>query len=58
TKISSIRVYVQASNVFTITKYTGSDPEGSINGNSINSGKDQNVPPNARIFTMGLNVGF
>lgn len=57
-KISSIHFYVQASNVFTITKYTGSDPEISINGNSINSGKDQNVPPNARTITVGLNVGF
>jgi hypothetical protein len=57
-KISSIHFYVQASNVFTITKYTGSDPEISINGNSINSGKDQNVPPNARTVTVGLNVGF
>ena len=58
TRISSIHFYIQASNVFTITKYTGSDPEVSINGNSINSGKDQNVPPNARTITVGLNVGF
>jgi hypothetical protein len=57
-KISSIHVYAQAGNVFTITRYKGSDPEVSINGNSINSGKDQNVPPNARVFTLGLNVGF
>jgi TonB-linked SusC/RagA family outer membrane protein len=56
--ISSIHVYIQATNVFTITKYTGSDPEISINGNSINSGKDQNVPPNARTITFGLNLGF
>ncbi|WP_448099579.1 SusC/RagA family TonB-linked outer membrane protein [Polluticoccus soli] len=56
--VSSIRVYAQATNLFTITKYTGSDPEVSINGNSINSGKDQNVPPNARVFTFGVNVGF
>ncbi len=57
-KIASAYLYVQAGNVFTITKYRGSDPEVSINGNSINSGKDQNVPPNAQVFTMGLNVGF
>ena len=58
TFISSVRAYVQAANVFTITKYTGSDPEISINGNSINSGKDQNVPVNASVVTVGLNVGF
>lgn len=56
--ISSIRVYAQAANLFTLTKYRGSDPEVSINGNSINSGKDQNVPPNAWNMTFGINVGF
>lgn len=56
--ISSARVYAQASNILTFTKYTGSDPEISINGNSINSGKDQNVPANASVYTIGLNLGF
>ncbi|QDK81090.1 SusC/RagA family TonB-linked outer membrane protein [Spirosoma sp. KCTC 42546] len=56
--ISSARAYVQASNIYTITKYTGSDPEISINGNSINSGKDQNSPVNASVYTVGLNIGF
>jgi hypothetical protein len=57
-KVASAHAYLQAGNVFTITGYRGSDPEVSINGNSINSGKDQNVPPNAQVFTVGLNVGF
>lgn len=56
--LSSLKAYLQASNILTFTKYTGSDPEVSINGNSINSGKDQNVPANASIVTLGLNVGF
>nr|WP_199077518.1 SusC/RagA family TonB-linked outer membrane protein [Pedobacter sp. ASV19] len=56
--ISSARIYAQASNLFTVTSYTGSDPEISINGNSINSGKDQNVPANARTYTLGLNLSF
>ncbi|TDD99368.1 SusC/RagA family TonB-linked outer membrane protein [Flavobacterium cellulosilyticum] len=55
---SSIYVYLQGNNLYTITKYRGSDPEVSINGNSINSGKDQNVPPNAQVYTLGLNIGF
>lgn len=58
TQISSIRAYVQAVNLCTWTKYRGSDPEVSINGNSIHSGKDQNVPPNAQVFSFGINVGF
>ena len=57
-KLTSAYAYLQAGNVFTLTKYRGSDPEVSINGNSINSGKDQNVPPNASVITIGLNVGF
>ena len=57
-RVASARVYAQAANVFTITRYRGSDPEVSINGNSINSGKDQNVPPNAQVLSVGLNVGF
>lgn len=56
--ISSAKVYAQGSNLYTWTKYRGSDPEISINGNSINSGKDQNVPANSVVFTLGLNVGF
>lgn len=56
--LSSIYVYLQGNNFYTFTKYRGSDPEVSINGNSINSGKDQNVPPNAQVYTLGLNVGF
>jgi len=55
---SSLYVYLQGSNIYTFTRYRGSDPEVSINGNSINSGKDQNVPPNAQVYTVGLNVGF
>ena len=55
---SSAYVYLQGSNLHTFTKYRGSDPEVSINGNSINSGKDQNVPPNAQVYALGLNIGF
>jgi hypothetical protein len=57
-RILSPRVYIQAGNLYTFTRYRGADPEVSINGNSIHAGKDQNVPPNAQVFTMGLNVGF
>ncbi|MRX40269.1 SusC/RagA family TonB-linked outer membrane protein [Flavobacterium sp. LC2016-23] len=55
---SSVYVYVQGNNLYTFTRYRGSDPEVSINGNSINSGKDQNVPPNAQVYTLGLNIAF
>lgn len=55
---SSLYVYAQGSNVYTLTHYRGSDPEVSINGNSIHSGKDQNVSPNAQVITVGVNMSF
>jgi TonB-dependent starch-binding outer membrane protein SusC len=57
-RISKLYVYLQGGNLYTLTKYRGSDPEVSINGNSIHSGKDQNVPPNAQVVTLGLNLEF
>ena len=57
-RISNLRAYIQGTNLYTLTKYRGSDPEVSINGNSIHSGKDQNVPPSAQILTVGVNLSF
>jgi hypothetical protein len=56
--ISSARIFVAGSNLFTLTKYRGSDPESSINGNSTDSGKDHNTVVNATVYTVGLNIGF
>jgi TonB-linked SusC/RagA family outer membrane protein len=56
--ISSARVYVEGSNLLTLTHYRGSDPESSINGNSIDSGKDHNTVVNATVYTIGINIGF
>jgi TonB-linked SusC/RagA family outer membrane protein len=56
--LTSVRVYGQATNLLTITKYEGSDPEISNYGNSINSGFDRNSVVNSRTFSVGLNVAF
>ncbi|WP_134091214.1 TonB-dependent receptor [Olivibacter sp. XZL3] len=57
--INSLRVYLQATNLFLITGYTGLDPEASINGNTTtSSGLDYNSLPNSRTFTLGVNVAF
>ena len=45
------RIYASCSNVFTITKYKGIDPE-------ITSGKDDNIYPRCRTFLLGLNLNF
>jgi TonB-linked SusC/RagA family outer membrane protein len=59
TGVSSIRVYGSASNIILYTKYTGSDPEISANGDSNTaSGRDKNSVPAGKSFTLGINVGF
>jgi TonB-linked SusC/RagA family outer membrane protein len=58
-KLQSLRIYMAGQNVFTWTKYTGYNPEVSVNGNSVsNPGVDQGVYPATRNFIAGINVGF
>jgi iron complex outermembrane receptor protein len=55
--LKKLSVYVSANNVFTITGYTGIDPETTVNGLSF--GIDQyNVYPKTRAYTAGLKVTF
>lgn len=58
-KITGVRFYVQALNPFTITKYPGSDPEISVNGNTaLTPGVDRNTIGQARTLTIGANLTF
>ncbi|SEA40457.1 TonB-linked outer membrane protein, SusC/RagA family [Chitinophaga terrae (ex Kim and Jung 2007)] len=55
--LKSVRVYVSAQNLFTITGYSGFDPEiGSAD--PLNSGIDTGVFPQPRTFMAGINIGF
>ncbi|MDP4263918.1 MAG: SusC/RagA family TonB-linked outer membrane protein [Bacteroidota bacterium] len=57
--ISSARIYVSGQNLAIITKYPGPDPEVSSNGTANNTqGVDRNGVANARVLTVGLNIGF
>jgi TonB-dependent starch-binding outer membrane protein SusC len=59
--IERFRFYVQAANLFTITKYTGLDPEltGSDFRDNTNFGIDfGNYPSNQKNYLVGVNVGF
>jgi len=57
--IESLRLYAQVFNAFVFTKYTGSDPEVSTNGNSnVTPGIDRNTAPQARTISFGVNVSF
>ena len=50
-KLSNVRIFAQAQNLFTFTKYTGIDPE-------LGVGLDNNTSPLFRTFTFGINVGL
>jgi hypothetical protein len=55
--LNSLRVYVNVSNAFIITKYKGLDPEvGSWN--PLQAGIDNGFYPQPRIITLGLNLGL
>lgn len=55
--VNRLRVYAQAANLFTITKYSGLDPE--IGGAASNFGIDfGNYPNNELNVVFGVNIGF
>lgn len=54
--VQRLRFYVQFENLITWTKYHGFDPE--ISSNATSLGVDRGVYPQARTFTMGLNISF
>lgn len=58
-KVSNLRVYVSAQNLYTWTKYQGFDPEVSKFGSSaLQPAFDYSVYPYATTVTFGLNVSF
>ncbi len=57
--ISNVNVYATASNLFTLTKYTGYDPEVNYAGNSGTIlGIDYGTYPQNKSIIFGLNVTF
>jgi TonB-linked SusC/RagA family outer membrane protein len=59
--MKNLRVYVLSENLFTLTKYTGYDPELGVSpdsGGGAQFGIDRGAYPQARSFLMGINVGF
>ncbi|PUZ19767.1 TonB-linked outer membrane protein, SusC/RagA family [Chitinophaga costaii] len=54
--VTKVHIYVQAANLFTITKYSGLDPE--LSGGVTGFGVDNMGYPNQRQYLVGLNVGF
>ncbi len=54
--VERFRVYVAAFNVFTITNYSGYEPE--VGGGPLASGIDRGVYPQARSYRFGVNLTF
>ena len=62
-KVSNLRVYIAASNLFTITAYNGLDPEMTVSTNSAAEGDrangiDWGTYPVAKSVTAGINLTF
>ena len=55
--LTELRIYASGQNLFTITNYSGLDPD--VQGNGIlERGLDNGNWPSSRIFSLGLNVEF
>lgn len=59
------QLYISGNNLFTITNYTGLDPEANTRGddssnigNRLRVGHDQSSYPNAKIYAIGLKIRF
>ena len=64
--IKSLRIYVTGQNLWTLTKFTGLDPEMTISdnvkrdtyGGDVGAGIDWGTYPSARSYIVGLNLNF
>ncbi len=58
-KLRQARVYLAGQNLFVLTDFTGIDPEvGLDENNSARAGIYQDLYPQVRTFSLGLNLGF
>lgn len=58
-KLSKLRIYASAQNLFTITNYSGYDPEvGSFNQDALITGVDNGRYPTPRLISIGCNLEF
>ncbi|MEQ9440849.1 MAG: TonB-dependent receptor [Cyclobacteriaceae bacterium] len=57
--LSNLRIYASGTNLWTLTDYSGYDPEGNAYGQTTNIvGVDFGSYPQAKTYTIGLNLGF
>ncbi len=65
-KVRKLRIYVQAQNLFTITNFSGLDPDSSLQSYvedddsiaDLSMGVVNNITPTPKQFLVGINLGF
>jgi len=55
-QVKSLRIYAQVTNLFTLTKYSGLDPE--LNNSGDDMGMDMGAWPTPRQIMFGINLGL
>lgn len=55
---SAARIYMSANNLWTITDYTGFDPEASMGSDAVAAGVDRGIYPSSKSFLVGLDITF
>ena len=56
--LNSVRFYIQAQNLFTITKYSGIDPDVTTLGPETGMGIDMGWYPNPKQYLLGASISF
>ena len=56
--ISSSRIWIGGTNLFTITKYTGNDPEAGLGASPLQAGWEFSPYPKMKRFSLGINLTF
>ena len=57
--VKNVRIFITATNLVTITKYTGYDPEVNTNyNNPLTPGVDNGTYPQVKTFSAGFNLRF
>ena len=56
--IQGFQFWIQANNVFTVTRYLGTDPEFSMTSNVIGQGVDLGLLSQSRSFVAGVKINL
>ncbi|HMI65902.1 MAG TPA: TonB-dependent receptor [Cyclobacteriaceae bacterium] len=58
-RLKNAKIYISGQNLFTITHYTGYDPEVSVFGqDNLSMGTDYGTYPSTKTYLMGINIGL